>query len=291
MWAVRVGDAGGVPSPQAARRSSRRGRDIALKLLRESGGGSGGLPPLFFSPAGAGGGGRATRRLAAIGHAARQPANSSHREAPEGGLMTFGHTLPRRLVALVATTVAVTLAVQSCELPRSVDTGTATPVAQVVVTPPSGTTPVGQTVQLTATPEDAAGNALSGRAVIWSSSQSSVAGVDANGLVTALATGSATITATSEGKSGSASITVITVPVASVSVSPAAASVLVGATVQLVATPKDANGTPLSGRAESLAYKHTSGATVTRKGLWAGAAGGTATTTGAGPGQERGPAA
>src|SRR5207249_12308173 len=131
--------------------------------------------------------------------------------------MTFGHTLPRRLVALVATTVAVTLAVQSCELPRSVDTGTATPVARVIVTPPSGTTPVGQTVQLTATPEDAAGKALSGRAVIWSSSQSSVAGVDANGLVTALATGSATITATREGQSGSATVTETDVTPASVS--------------------------------------------------------------------------
>jgi len=199
--------------------------------------------------------------------------------------MTFGHTLPRRLVALVATTVAVTLAVQSCELPRSVDTGTATPVAQVVVTPPSGTTPVGQTVQLTATPEDAAGNALSGRAVIWSSSQSSVAGVDANGLVTALATGSATITATSEGKSGSASITVTNVPVASVSVSPAAASVLVGATVQLVATPKDANGTPLSGRVVSWSSNNTSVATVTSSGSVTGAAAGSATITATSEGQ------
>ena len=199
--------------------------------------------------------------------------------------MTFGHTLPRRLVALVATTVAVTLAVQSCELPRSVDTGTATPVARVIVTPPSGTTPVGQTVQLTATPEDAAGKALSGRAVIWSSSQSSVAGVDANGLVTALATGSATITATSEGKSGSATITVTNVPVASVSVSPPAASILVNGAVQLVATPKDANGTPLPGRAVSWSSGNTSVATVSSSGVVTGVAAGAATITATSEGQ------
>src|SRR6266566_8896724 len=38
------------------------------------------------------------------------------------------------------------------------------------------------------------------------------------------------------------------VPVASVDVSPASASVQAGATVQLTATPKDANGSPLTGR-------------------------------------------
>src|ERR1041385_1275716 len=105
--------------------------------------------------------------------------------------MTFSHSLPRRLIALVATAVAATFVVQSCELPQGVDNGT--PVAQVAVTPPSVTTQVGQTTQLTATPEDAAGHALPGRTVLWATSQSSVASVDANGLVTALTPGTATI--------------------------------------------------------------------------------------------------
>src|SRR6266852_7006308 len=207
----------------------------------------------------------------------------AHRDALEARLMTLRHTLPPRLVALFAAAVAVTLAVQSCEIPRAVNQGTA--VARVVVSPPSATTPVGQTVQLTATPEDAAGNALSGRAVLWSSSQSSVASVDANGLMTALATGSATITATSEGQSGSASITVTNVPVASVSVSPPSASVQVSGTVQLTATPKDASGNPLSGRTVTWSSSNTSVATVNGSGLVTGAAAGSATITATSEGQ------
>ena len=83
-------------------------------------------------------------------------------------------------------------------------------VASVVVSPASATVPVGQTLQLTGTPEDANGNPLSGRTVGWSS-DNTAATVNGNGLVTGVAPGSATITAMSEGKSGSASITVTAV--------------------------------------------------------------------------------
>src|SRR5207245_9427656 len=97
------------------------------------------------------------------------------------------------------------------------------------------------------TPLEANGNALTGRAVTWASGKTGVATVEGSGLVTAVAAGSVTITATSEGKTGSSAITV-PVPVASVTVTPAPASVQVGATVQLTATPLDANGNPLGGR-------------------------------------------
>jgi len=74
------------------------------------------------------------------------------------------------------------------------------PVASVAVTPVSASTQVGETVQLTATPQDANGNPLSGRTVAWTSSNGAVASVNASGLVTGNATGSAAITATSEGQ-------------------------------------------------------------------------------------------
>src|SRR5207245_1477936 len=64
------------------------------------------------------------------------------------------------------------------------------------------------TLQLTATTKDSAGNTLTGRAVTWASSNTTVAGVSGTGLVTGLVTGSATLTATSEGKSGTSVITV-----------------------------------------------------------------------------------
>ena len=94
------------------------------------------------------------------------------------------------------------------------------PVATVGVTPTPSSLTVGQTVQLTATPRDAGGNALTGRVVTWGSSSTNVATVNGNGLVTGVAAGSVTITATSEGRSGTAAVSVTPTPVASVSREP-----------------------------------------------------------------------
>jgi len=82
------------------------------------------------------------------------------------------------------------------------------PVAVVIVTAPTLSATVGQTVQMTSTLKDAAGNVLTGRSVAWSSSSPSVASVSSTGLVTALNAGSTNIVATSEGKSGSAALSV-----------------------------------------------------------------------------------
>src|SRR5205809_349682 len=159
------------------------------------------------------------------------------------------------------------------------------PVATVAVTPASASVQVGQTVPLTATPKDASGTPLSGRVISWSSSNTAVATVSSSGVVSGVAAGVATITATSEGQSGSSSITVSNVPVASVAVSPASASVQVGQTVQLTATPKDANGNPLSGRAVSWASSNTAVATVSGSGLVTGVTAGSATITATSEGQ------
>src|SRR5206468_3999870 len=103
--------------------------------------------------------------------------------------------------------------------------------------------------------------------------------VSAKGLVTGVAPGSATITATSEGKSGSAATTVTTVPVASLAVSPAAASVRVGGTQQLVAVTKDSAGTALSGRVVTWSSSNTAVATVSSAGLVTGQTAGSTTIT------------
>src|SRR5947199_6562971 len=158
-------------------------------------------------------------------------------------------------------------------------------VASVTVSPGAPTVQVGQTVQLTATPKDANGTPLTGRVVTWSSDNTSAATVDGSGLVTGVAAGSATITATSEGQSGTASVTVSTVPVASVTVSPSPASVQQGATVQLTATHKDANGNPLSGRVISWSSDNAAVATVSGSGLVSGVVVGSATITATSEGQ------
>ena len=161
-------------------------------------------------------------------------------------------------------------------------------VASVVVSPASATVPVGQTLQLTGTPEDANGNPLSGRTISWSSASSAVAAVNGNGLVTGVAAGATTITATSESTSGTAAVTVASVPVASVTVSPATVSLQPGQTQQLTATPKDAGGNSLSGRVVTWASGSTAVATVSGSGLVSGVAAGSTTITATSEGKSGG---
>jgi uncharacterized protein YjdB len=155
-------------------------------------------------------------------------------------------------------------------------------VASVVIVPTTATIVTGNTVQLTATTRDASGATLAGRAINWSSSNTSFASVSGDGLVTGVAPGAVTITASSEGKSGTATITVNAappVPVATVSVSPATSTMTVGATVQLTPTMRDANGATLSGRSVSWSSSNTGYATVSSSGLVTAVAAGAVTIT------------
>src|SRR5213075_856032 len=99
------------------------------------------------------------------------------------------------------------------------------PVASVTLGLSAGSITAVGTAQATATVLDANGGTLTGRAVTFASDNESVATVSSNGLVTAVAEGTARITATSEGKTASANITVTAAPVATVSVSLAASSI------------------------------------------------------------------
>ena len=121
--------------------------------------------------------------------------------------------------------------------------------------------------------------------VTWGSSNTGAATVNGSGLVTGVGAGSATIMATSEGQSGTAAITVAIVPVASVTVSPASANVTVGQTVQLTATPRDANGSPLAGRVVAWGSSNTAAATINGSGLVTGVGAGSATITATSEGQ------
>ena len=86
------------------------------------------------------------------------------------------------------------------------------PVASVTVSPASATVSVGDSLGFYATLKDSTGAVITGRAVTWSVSDSSVVqvfGVFGQSLILkALQAGTATVTATSEGKSGSGAVTV-----------------------------------------------------------------------------------
>lgn len=159
------------------------------------------------------------------------------------------------------------------------------PVASVTVTPATSLSRIGTGAQLTATTKDSAGNVLTGRVVTWTSDAPGIATVSANGYVTAVAAGSATITASSEGKSSTATITVTLVPVATVTIAPATAVLRVGTTVQLNATTKDSAGNILTGRAVTWSTNAPAVATVSASGVVSAVAVGSATISAASEGK------
>ena len=156
---------------------------------------------------------------------------------------------------------------------------TTVPVASVVVTPSTLSLQTGGSAQLSAATRDSVGNLLVGRIVTWTSNADGVAVVSGTGRVTAVSTGTAMITATSEGQSGTALVTVANVPVASVTVTPASQTILQGQSFVMTATPRDANGNPLGGRAITWSSSAPNVASVDATGLVTGAAQGTATIT------------
>lgn len=83
------------------------------------------------------------------------------------------------------------------------------PIASVVVTPQDPTIQVGETLELTATARDAAGNQLPDRTITWSASGGGVVEVDQDGTVTGLTTGQALVTATGEERQGGTTVTVV----------------------------------------------------------------------------------
>ncbi len=179
-------------------------------------------------------------------------------------------------------TVSVTVSAQAPPPPP-----TPAPVATVNVSLAAGTLNVGQTTQGTVTLKDSANNVLTGRTLAWSSSNTAVATVAQNGVVTAVAAGTASITVQSEGKSGSASITVKTPPpppaptVKSVQVTLSSPSIVVGNSAQVTAVARDSVGTVITGQTVTWAVTSGSGvatlsggtsSTTTATGLSAGSA-------------------
>lgn len=171
--------------------------------------------------------------------------------------------LSQRIVALIAILPFLGLAACGGDGGSVIDPPST--VALVTVAPATVSLKAGDTEQLVATPRSSNGTALSGHTITWTSSKESVATVSPSGLVTAVDTGTATITATTEGKSGQATVTVGP-PVGLVQVTPATASLAVGATVQLQATPRSASGVALPGREVTWSSTDNNVATVSTTG-------------------------
>jgi len=116
---------------------------------------------------------------------------------------------PVSLAFLIGTGIVLLGACGGGPTPPSAEELPSTPgVSYITLDPSKADIAVGATVQLTATPRDAAGNVLTGLEVKWSSDSPGVASVSQTGVVTGTSVCLATITASTGGQRASASITV-----------------------------------------------------------------------------------
>ena len=145
-----------------------------------------------------------------------------------------------------------------------------TPVAtSITVTPSSHTLPaIGATVQLMATVKDQNNNTMSGQTVTWSSANTAVATVSAQGLVSAVSNGTAQITARSGNASGWATVTVAEPVPTRIAMTPSSHTLeAIGATVQLMATVRDQRNNVMSGQTVTWSSGDEAVATVSAQGL------------------------
>jgi hypothetical protein len=111
------------------------------------------------------------------------------------------------VTAVAPGTASIIATVQGVQGSTSLQVNAPAPVASVTVTGPTSLTQ-GQSGNFQAITRDAGSNVLTGRAISWSSSNTSVATVNSAGVVTTVSAGTVSIIATSEGVQGSASLQV-----------------------------------------------------------------------------------
>lgn len=170
---------------------------------------------------------------------------------------------------VTATSEGVSASTQVTVSPQAIDS--------ILLRPSMTTLRAGETLQMMATPLDALGNPLEGRALTWSTTNMSVLQVDQAGLVTAVGPGLARVRVAAEGESAEASIEVV-YAVDNVEVTPAMPSVIVGETVQLDAKAYAMNGAEVF-RPTTWSSGDPTLATVDMSGLVTGVAPGTVTIT------------
>ena len=140
---------------------------------------------------------------------------------------------------------------------------TQAPVATVTVLPGRDTLIAKAAVQLNVTLRDSTGKKLTGRTVVWSSSDDNLATVSSTGIVISKALGTVTITATSEGIGGSA--TLLLVPV--LRARNRMPSLFPADTTQLGVDGFDNNDDPIAISAPSWFSRNTAVATISAAGL------------------------
>jgi len=165
------------------------------------------------------------------------------------------------------------------------------PVTTVTVRAVStGTVRPGQRVPLEALLAGAAGQALTGRTVAWSSSDSTVATVEPTGTLVVRGyagalTRTVTVTATSESRSGTLNVSVLPSVVASLSITGSTPVLTVGQRLTLGAVVRDSTGSALTERLITWSSASPTIATVSSSGEVVGVTAGQAVVTATSEGQ------
>lgn len=136
-------------------------------------------------------------------------------------------------------------------------------VVTVDVSPAIASLAVNATQQFTATPKDSGGNPITGRAVQWLSGDPEKASITADGLLTALASGTVDVLAIVDGVVGTAVVTVGAAPgVQRVTVSPTSGVVPAYGALSFAVAPLDASGNIVQGRTVTAVSSDPTVATV-----------------------------
>lgn len=138
--------------------------------------------------------------------------------------------------------------------------------AKITLAPASASASVGDTIPLEVVVEAVDGERLTDRTVTFASTEPTVADVVGAGLAVARAPGSTNIVARVEEVADTSRMTVARAAVASVDVSPAAPALVVGQSVRLFVTVRDAKGRTLTDRTVTFSSSRTSVATVSSDG-------------------------
>jgi trimeric autotransporter adhesin len=203
-----------------------------------------------------------------------------------GRLVTYSSSAPQ--IASVSTGGVVTAVSEgSATITAAVEGKSATLVVSVVrevvtavrLTPPvAQLMRVGGQLQVTATPLNAANQPLTDRTIAWFTNNPQIVTVSAQGVVSAVGVGNATITAEVESRTATLGITVTEVPVRTVTIEPDTFQLGTGLTRQLLPAVIDSAGklAALTNRQVLWQSSSSSVATVSAAGVVQGVSGGTA---------------
>jgi uncharacterized protein YjdB len=149
------------------------------------------------------------------------------------------------------------------------------PVVTLTLTPATLALLTGASQALTLVARASNGAVLTGRTATFTSGAPNIATVSPAGLVTAVAPGTALILVVVDGVAATATVTVRLPTIAAITLTPVDPTIVAFEQLQLVATPRDASGTSLTGRSNTWTSADESIAFVSSAGLVVGFKAGT----------------